>query len=434
MKSRIGACITALTLLSALAVPATLAAQNALGLKETVLYTFTGGVDGAIPYFVRLIQDEGGNLYGTTWVGGDLSACVNGSATGCGVVFKVDPHGSDAVLYSFTDGADGGMPFGGLVRDPAGNLYGMASTGGDPNCLFPGSGGCGVAFKIDSTGNYNPFHTFEGADGNYPTAGLVLDGAGNLYGATYHGGDLSCNQGEGCGVVFKFDPEGNETILYAFTGGAAGSGPVGDLLRDSQGNLYGAAGGGTFNAGVVFRVDPNGNPTVLYSFTGGADGRYPNGALLRDSLGNLYGTANQGGNSNAGVVFKVDPNGNETVLYSFTGGTDGANPYGGLVRDSQGNFYGTTYAGGDQGSFCQGFCGVVFKLDTTGWETVLYAFTGQADGDNPAASLFRDNQGNLYGTTQYGGDLGSQQGWCGGAGCGVVFKLSACRTALCRDN
>ena len=130
-------------------------------------------------------------------------------------------------------------------------------------------------------------------------------------------------------------------------------------------------------------------------------------------------------------MFKVDPSGKETVLYTFTGGMDGNLPLAPLVRDQQGNLYGTTLFGGDQGAFCAGFCGVVFKVAPTGKETVLYAFTGQADGENPYAGLLRDKQGNLYGTTGYGGDLGSPQGWCGGIGCGVVFKLSACSTARC---
>jgi uncharacterized repeat protein (TIGR03803 family) len=236
--------------------------------------------------------------------------------------------------------------------------------------------------------------------------------------------------------VFELDPTGKETVLYNFTGGADGFEPNGDLVRDSEGNLYGTAfEGGSSNAGVVFKVDPTGKETVLYSFTGGADGAHPYAGLVRDEAGNLYGTTGDGGNCefNCGVVFKVDPTGKETVLYSFTGsgGVDGGLPYGRLVRDKQGNLYGTTWAGGNQGSYCTGFCGVVFKVDPTGKETVLYTFTGQADGANPFAGLLRDTQGNLYGTTQYGGDLGSPQGWCYGFGCGVVFKISACHTALC---
>ena len=155
--------------------------------------------------------------------------------------------------------------------------------------------------------------------------------------------------------------------------------PYGGLIRDSKGNLYGTTnGGGASGAGVVFKVDTSGNETVLYSFTGGADGGYPLAGVIRDSAGNLYGTTNGGGASGAGVVFKVDTSGNETVLYSFTGGADGGFPlWVVLARDSAGNLYGTTAGGGASGA------GVVFKVDTSGNETVLYSFTGGADGGNP---------------------------------------------------
>ena len=188
---------------------------------------------------------------------------------------------------------------------------------------------------------------------------------------------------------------------------------------------------------MVFKLDPSGKETVLYNFTGGQDGAVPFSWLVADKEGNLYGTTAGGGGSSAaecflggcGVVFKLDQTGRETVLYAFTGGTDGAVPFGGLVRDAAGNLYGTTYAGGDLtgplGSFG---AGVVFKVDPAGKETVLYAFTGLADGANPETGLV-SNAGNpdcgryeLYGTTQSGGDLGSSV--CPGAGCGTVFKLT----------
>ena len=363
MKSRILTCITALMLSSALAIPVQLAAQNALGLKYTVLYSFTGAADGGGPV-ADLARDAAGNIYGTGYFGG--------SGLG-GVVFELDTGGLETVPYSFAGGAAGDTPVAGLVRDEEGNLYGTAQGGGDFSGTCSGSGGCGVVFKLDPTGNY--------------------------------------------------------TVLYTFTG-PDGKGPTGDLVRDSDGNLYGTTfGGGPSGTGVVFKLDTMCNETVLYPFTGGADGGQPYAGLVRDEEGNLYGTASSGGTSNAGAVFKVDPTGRESVLYNFTGGADGAGPLGRLVRDSQGNLYGTTQFGGDSNSW-----GVVFKVDTTAKETVLYTFTGGADGGSPSAGLLRDQQGNLYGTTQNGGDLGSQQGWCAGFGCGVVFKLSACRTALCRDN
>jgi len=210
-----------------------------------------------------------------------------------------------------------------------------------------------------------------------------------------------------------------------------GLSPWSGLFRGTAGSLYGTtAGGGAFNYGEVFRLDSNGRETGSYSFTGGADGGYPYyGALLRDGAGNLYGTAAYGGSGSCsgppagcGVVFKVDKTGKETVLHSLAGSpTDGANPFGGLVRDTAGNLYGTTYNGGSVSCSSGGItgCGVVFKLDTAGNETVLYRFTGGANGANPQAGLILDAAGNLYGTTVYGGDLG-----CAGLGCGVVFKIT----------
>jgi uncharacterized repeat protein (TIGR03803 family) len=169
-------------------------------------------------------------------------------------------------------------------------------------------------------------------------------------------------------------------------------------------------------------VNENQKETVLYQFTGGEDGAFPFAGVVRDWGRNLYGTTEGGGGtgcggSGCGTVFKVDTTGKETVLYAFTGGPDGGLPLGGLVRDGAGNLYGTTYSGGNA-TECTGGCGVVFKLDTTGTETVLHTFTGGADGSNPAASLLLDSSGNLYGTAYQGGT------GCNGSGCGVVFKIT----------
>ena len=163
--------------------------------------------------------------------------------------------------------------------------------------------------------------------------------------------------------------------------------------------------------GVVFKLDTRGKETVLHSFAGGTDGQYPWAGLVRDSDGGLYGTTFYGGASNYGVVFKVDAAGTETVLYSFTGGADGGNPTAGVIRDSAGNLYGTTNIGGAPG---MGY-GVVFELDMAGTETVLHTFTGGAGGANPVGGLIRDTAGNLYGTTQDGGS---------GSGVGLVFELT----------
>lgn len=300
------------------------------------------------------------------------------------------------VLHSFAGSpTDGALPFdsGSLVW--RGNLYGTAFLGGASNN--------GVVFKLGPTGKETVLHSFAGSptDGAFPVAGLIRDKTGNFYGTTRFGGASDF------GTVFKLDSTGKETVLYSFTGGADGGDLQAGVVRDSAGNLYGTTiEGGTFGVGVVFKLDPTGNETVLYNFTGSADGALPYARLVRDEAGNLYGTAISGGTTGNGVVFKVDPSGTETVLYSFTGGTDGALPEAGLIRDIKGNLYGATAYGGLG-------CGVVFKLDSTGNETVLYTFTCGADGAQPRAGLLRDKAGNLYGTTESGGNSNS----------GVVFKL-----------
>ena len=223
-----------------------------------------------------------------------------------------------------------------------------------------------------------------GSDGGSPTSRLVQDAAGNLYGTTTRGG-MGCGPVfKECGVVFKLDPSGNETVLFTFTGGADGGMPAGGLIQDASGNLYGTtSGGGDSGNGTVFRLDLSGNETVLYSFSGANDGARPSGALIRDEAGNLYGTTLAGGDEipcggsapGCGTVFKLDSTGKETVLHSFTGGGDGAFPYADLVLDAAGNLLGTT-AGGGSGSAGAGD-GVVFKIDVTGNESVLYTFKGE---------------------------------------------------------
>src|ERR1022692_1881474 len=199
-----------------------------------------------------------------------------------------------------------------------------------------------------------------------------------------------------------------EIVLHSFAPHPPkGSFPFAGVIRDSAGNLYGTTNhGGAANAGVVYKVDTAGRQTVLYRFTGGADGGGPTTGVIRDSAGNLYGTA-LGGTSDSGVVFKLDTTGHFTVLYTFMGGADGDSPSSGVIRDSAGNFYGTTSRGGAAGQ------GVVYKLDTAGHETVLYSFTGGVDGGSPQNSLTSDSAGNLYGTTYSGG----------AANMGVVYKL-----------
>jgi uncharacterized repeat protein (TIGR03803 family) len=260
-------------------------------------------------------------------------------------VYKVDPAGHAAVLHNFTGEADGGDPYGGVILDSKGNVYGTASEGGESNS--------GVVFKIDTAGQETVLYSFTGgADGGFPYGNLIQDAAGNFYGTTNGGG------ASGAGVVFKLAPSGQETVLYSFTGGADGGYPLAGLVRDAAGNFYGTTnGGGASGTGVVFKVVPSGQETVLYSFTGGADGAYPWWVTpVLDSAGNLYGTTIAGGTANAGVVFKVAPSGQETVLHTFTGGADGGNPEAGVILGREGQLYGTTAFGGRTN------VGVVFEI------------------------------------------------------------------------
>jgi uncharacterized repeat protein (TIGR03803 family) len=411
--------------------------------KETVLYSFTGtNGDGYAPAAV-LIMDSTGNLYGTTGRGG--SVLSDG-----GTVFKLDPSGKETVLYSFTNtNGDGAYPVAGLIMDSAGNLYGTAENAGQFSAQCPGFVGpdvlfgCGTVFKLDPSGKETVLYSFTNTngDGANPAAGVIMDSAGNLYGTTLVGGSA------GGGTVFKLDPSSHETVFYSFTlTNGDGANPAAGMIMDSAGNLYGttALGGLTGNCppnfniyqpvptpagcGTVFKLAPSGKEAVLYGFTGtNGDGANPAAGVIIDSAGNLYGTTEHGGSADGGTVFKLDPSGKETVLYTFTGPTngDGANPAAGLITDSAGNLYGTTLIGGtsvnchphfddDPSLSSPSGCGTVFKLDPSGKETVLYSFTGtNGDGGNPAAGLIMDSGGNLYGTTQYGGS----------AGYGTVFKL-----------
>lgn len=383
-----------------LMVPAAISGVPARGQTFKVLYTFTGGTDGGVP-FADLLRDEAGNLYGTTVFGGDH---------GTGTVFKIDTSGKETVMYSFGGiFGDGESPEGSLVLDTAGNFYSTTAFGGY----------AGTIFELDPAGRETVLHRFrEGADGGLPYAGLVAGrAAGSFYGTTFEGGVY------GAGTVFVVESRtGNEEVLHNFAGGinADGSQPSDALIWDSEGTLYGTTGyGGTgaTNGGTVFKLDSTGKETVLYNFSGGADGANPRGGLVRDDLGNLYGTTAYGGVTGCdfggcGTVFEVDPAGTETVLYSFRSGAegaqDGATPEAGLVLDAEGNFYGTTSAGGGFDS------GTVFRLDRTGKETVLFRFTGLSDGAFPFASVIRDAAGNLYGTTAYGGAYNA----------GVVFEIT----------
>ncbi len=325
------------------------------------------------------------------------------------------------VLHTFHK-SNGYGPAGVLVRDALGNLYGTTAGGGHGMCNgYP----CGTAFKLDKSGKQVWLHTFNGKDGMNPYAGLMWDGSGNLYGTTELGGDMTCkNNSLGCGTVFKLDKTGKETVLYKFTGMPDGVYPDSPVVEDAAGNLYGTTElGGPSAAGTVFKVDKNGNETILHSFTG-SDGCIPVGVIL-DSAGNLYGAAESGGyncSGGDGEIFELDTVGNFTVLHAFIGSDDGSHPDSILLLGADGNLYGTTGYGGNMDCGGGSGCGVVFELSANG-ETVLYSFcslSNCADGQYPGGGpLVRDSNGNLYGTTDEGGTDRN----CNGNTCGVAFKL-----------
>ena len=376
-----------------------------------VLYAFQGSSDGAFPQGV--IVDSAGNVYGTT------PADV-GEGGYYGSVYKITSASQFVLLHSFTSeqSPSGSTPFATLARDLAGNLYGTTFYGGN---------GSGVVFKLDENNNYSVLYDFTLRWGSPlgwgPLGSLALDAQGNLYGAG-PGGKHSCNNGS-CGMVFKLDPSGNLTMLRAFGPGKYGIYPNAGLIRDASGNLFGTTsrGGNKGGHGVMFKLESTGKETALYAFGKKPDANNPQFGLVQDAAGNFYGTTESGGLKGCpdaqgpltcGTVFKIDPSGNETVLYRFTGKADGGNPYGGLVIDQAGNLYGTAGWGAYR-------YGVIFKVDPSGNESVLYAFLPDSSlGLGPQGGLAIDSLGNFYGTTFVGGDLNQ----CNGYGCGVVFKFT----------
>ena len=363
----------------------------------SVIYSFKGGTgDGRGPTAGLLNVNR--TLYGTT---------ANSGANNAGTVFSITPSGADyKELYSFfKDRRDGANPLAGLTY-VNGTLYGTTEMGGSRY-------GSGTVFKMTKSGTETVLHRFGGSgDGQNPDAGLI-NVKGTLYGTTYYGGN-------GYGTVFSLTPSGKETVLYSFKGGKRdGAKPYTADLLDVSGTLYGTTSrGGARNKGTVFSITPSGVEKVLRIFRGYRDGRYPLAGLI-NVKGTLYGTTPQGGGSGCngygcGTVFSITTSGVETVLHSFNG-TDGENPTAGLI-DVNGTLYGTTSNGGS-GS-CSFGCGTVFAITTSGEETVLHSFTGKPDGADPEAGLLNVN-GTLYGTTSEGG------AHCGAfSGCGTVFSLS----------
>ena len=255
-------------------------------------------------------------------------------------------------------------------------------------------------------------HSFSAPDGVFPTSPLLLDAQGNLYGTASQGG------AHNRGTVFSMTPDGTETVLYSFKSSPDATNPGAGVIRDDLGNLYGTTGfNGGHLSGAVFQVSPDGKEKVLWAFKNSPDGKEPRAGLVRDAEGNLYGTTSYGGDHHSafghGIVFQLTPDGTEKVLYSFTG-ADGSNPNSTLLRDAQGNLYGTTLNGGAFGF------GTVFVVASDGTERVLHSFAGGTDGAFPAGGLVRDGTGNFYGTTLAGADPSCSNG----GGCGMVFKLA----------
>jgi len=421
----------------------------------TTIHNFTGPTtDGSIPFAGLTYDSSTGNYYGTTAYGG---------ADDDGSIFKMDSSGNVIILHDFAGGTDDGAnPQTGLVLYD-GYLYGTTYEGGS----YDG----GIVFRVKTyNSGYGVLYSFQGNAVPTPSP-VIVDSSGNLFGTTQNGGSCIDRPGSGCGVVFKLSPPADEvstwsfTELYTFKGRDIanqtydGESPSGGMIMDSAGNLYGTADyGGAHDDGIVFELKctapSTGNScdtyatsdTVLYTFgaeADDADGGAPLAGLIMDSAGNLYGTTVRGGGSSncgldgneepigCGTVFKLSPpttgdTWTETVLHSFSGLTnDGMMPFAGLVRDSSGNLYGTTTTGGSGECTIMGVagCGIAFKLDLSGNETV-YSFTGPPEGGPYiTASLVLGANGGVYGTTALGGS-GSCTGFFGeDYGCGTVFAL-----------
>ena len=308
------------------------------------------------------------------------------------------------VIYNFTGkGTDGANPYGGPVLDPSGNLYGTTYLGG-----FYGSGSVYRLSPSGSSWTYSSLYSFKGIpdDGAAPAFGsLAMGPDGSLFGTTEAGAHF--------GTVFAICAcPGRELVIHRFGPGADGAQPIGGVVLDSAGNLYGTTSlGGVYGKGTVFEAKRSGTESVIYDFTGGRDGTNPPAGVTLDAHGNLYGTTSFGGANDDGVVYELSPSGSgwmQTVLYTFQGLSDGQNPVGGVVLDGAGNLYGTTFDGGVNGG------GTVYELSpsATGWMfTTLYSFTGGYGG--PYNKLTLAN-GSIYGFTEAEG----------ANGLGSVFKLA----------
>jgi uncharacterized repeat protein (TIGR03803 family) len=340
----------------------------------TTLHSFRSFANGQEP-FESLVQGTDGYFYGATDGGG---------ISGAGTLFKISSGGVLTTLYAFSGPDDGAYP-NQLMQSSDGYFYGTAYSGGTSNQ--------GTVFRLSANGVLTTLYNFTGGNnGGNPEAGLIQGKDGFFYGTTYSGGSSNL------GTVFRISTNGVLTGLHSFTGGNDGSSPSDNLVQGDDGFFYGTTySGSTNNDGVIFKISTNGALISLHSFTGGNDGANCQAALIQGSDGYLYGTTYAGSTNNNGTVFKISTNGVLTTLYTFTGGNDGANPAGGLVQGSDGNFYGTTVFGGTND------LGTLFRIGTNGVLTALYSFTGNDDGLEPGFTLVQGSDGYLYGTTDRGG-------------------------------
>jgi uncharacterized repeat protein (TIGR03803 family) len=350
-----------------------------------------------------LVQGADGNLYGTTGSGG--SKCP---PYGCGTVFKLTLSGKLTTLHSF-NGADGSYPTG-LIQGTDGSFYGTTANGGaDNNC----TNGCGTVFKITTKGALTMLHSFDGIGGSGPYSGLIQGADGNLYGTTAYGGtNNNCN--DGCGTVFKISTDGTFTKLHSFDD-THGSAPNAGLIQATNGIFYGTTiSGGTYSSGTVFRITAKGSLTTLHSFDG-TDGFGPFSGLIQSADGSFYGTTEGGGLYFDGTIFKITAAGTLTSLYNF-GDSDGSSPAG-LVLGTDGNIYGTTQLGGDAGS------GTVFQLTAKDVLTTLHSFD-ENDGQDPQTSPVQATNGMFYGSTYF----------LGPDGYGTAFSLFMGLAAFVKTN
>jgi uncharacterized repeat protein (TIGR03803 family) len=323
-----------------------------------------------------------------------------GGQSNFGAVFKIDPARQEVLLHTFTGGSDGAYPSGIIYDESTGNIFGMTSEGGNGSNCFSG---CGVVYRLSPDGIETVLHNFDVTDGIAPVGKLVRDESGTLYGVSSQGGAF------GYGALFRLKASGDFAVLHSFAyhdGAYPASGPI----QDGAGNLYGTTeAGGGYDGGVVYKIAAIGDSTstVVHTFTGGSDGSGPKGGLALDDHGNLYGAAYFGGDRGYGVVYKISPHEKFRTLYSFTDGADGASPAGDLI-EAGGKLYGTVYRGG---AFDDG---AVFEITKSGTETVLHSFAGGGGGIYPYSGVTLGPNRFLYGVTSLGGH---------GVGLGTAFRL-----------